>query len=202
MKKFAAMMSKSINEFKDTKNLTICSMLAALAVILGYFTIRISDFIKIGFSGIPNQIVACLFGPAAASVFGGALDIIKFIANPDGTYFPGFTISAIVAGIIYGAMYYGKNPGLIRVLIASLIVNVIVNIGLNTIWLAIMYGYDGMKFLTVLKARAIKNLVMTPIDAAVFWTVMRPVGAVIKKLMPGRLSAVSRREAGAAGKVI
>lgn len=75
-----------------------------------------------------------------------------------------------------------------RVLAASFLVNVIVNIGLNTLWLAIMYNYDGVKYLAVLQTRAIKNIVMTPVDAIVFWTVMRPVGAIISELMPGRLT--------------
>lgn len=188
MKKFVTMLSESAKELRSTRNLTLCAMFAAIAVVLGYFTIQISSFLKIGFSGIPNQIVSCLFGPAAGAMFGGALDIIKYIIKPTGAYFPGFTISAIVAGLIYGSFYYKKNPGFMRVLAASFLVNVIVNIGFNTLWLAIMYNYDGVKYLAVLQTRAIKNIVMTPVDAIVFWTVMRPVGAIISELMPGRLT--------------
>ena len=100
-------------------------------------------------------------------------------------------MSAIVAGFIYGVFYYKRNPSFIRVFIASFLVNVIVNIGLNTLWLAILYNYDGMKFLTVIQARAVKNLVMTPVDAIVFWTIMRPVGEIVKRLMPGKLAVAS-----------
>lgn len=79
MKKFVTMLSESAKELRSTRNLTLCAMFAAIAVVLGYFTIQISSFLKIGFSGIPNQIVSCLFGPAAGAMFGGALDIIKYI---------------------------------------------------------------------------------------------------------------------------
>lgn len=182
-------LKESLGELKNVNNLVLCAVLAAMAVILGIYTIRIGEFIKIGFSTIPNQIVACLFGPATAAIFGGILDILKFIASPDTGYFPGFTLSGIIAGFIYGSFYYKKNPGFIKVLIATFLVNVIVNIGLNTLWLAIMYNYDGVKYLAVLQARAIKNLIMTPIDAIVFWTIMRPVGEAVKRLMPGKLSS-------------
>ncbi len=63
MKKFVTMLSESAKELRSTRNLTLCAMFAAIAVVLGYFTIQISSFLKIGFSGIPNQIVSCLFGP-------------------------------------------------------------------------------------------------------------------------------------------
>lgn len=188
IKKVLEMFGESLRELKNVTNLVLCAMLAAMAIILGLYTIRLGEFIKIGFSTIPNQIAACLFGPATAAIFGGTLDILKFITSPDTGYFPGFTLSGIIAGFIYGIFYYKKNPGFIKVLAATFLVNVIVNIGLNTLWLAIMYNYDGMKYLTVLQARAVKNIVMTPIDAIVFWTVMRPVGEVVKRLMPGKLS--------------
>ena len=191
MQKLLKTLLESVRELKVIRNLVLCAMFAAMAVVLGFYTIRIGSFIKIGFAGIPNQIVACLFGPAVGAMFGGALDILKFIINPDGTFFPGFTVSAIVAGFIYGVFYYKRNPSFIRVFIASFLVNVIVNIGLNTLWLAILYNYDGMKFLTVLQARAVKNLVMTPVDAIVFWTIMRPVGEIVKRLMPGKLAVTS-----------
>ena len=99
-----------LGELKNVNNLVLCAVLAAMAVILGIYTIRIGEFIKIGFSTIPNQIVACLFGPATAAIFGGILDILKFIASPDTGYFPGFTLSGIIAGFIYGSFYYKKNP--------------------------------------------------------------------------------------------
>lgn len=190
MKKFLKIMSDSMKEIKDLRNLTICAMFAALAVALGYTTsIQLTQDIKIGFSGLPNQVIACLFGPSIGAIFGGALDVLKFIVKPTGAYFPGFTISAITGGFIYGLFYYKKNPSFMRVLVASFLVNVIVNMGLNTLWLAMMYNYNGAKFLAVLKVRVLKNLLMTPFDAIVFWAIMRPLGEIIKKALPGRLKA-------------
>jgi ECF transporter S component (folate family) len=188
MKKMMSMMSESARELRNLKNLTVCAMMAALAVALAFTTsIQVTQDIKIGFSGLPNQVVDCLFGPVAGAMFGGALDVIKYFVKPTGAYFPGFTLSGMVAGLIYGCFYYKKNPSFVRVLVASFLVNVVVNMGMNTCWLAIMYGYGGAKFLAVLKVRVIKNLIMTPVDALVFWVVMRPLGQVIKKALPGRL---------------
>ena len=52
-------------------------MLAAAAIILVNFRIELTNTQRIGFSGIPNQLVAYLFGPAVSCLFAGALDIIK-----------------------------------------------------------------------------------------------------------------------------
>ena len=79
MKKFVTLFTDSFRELKAVRTITTMAMLAAVAVILGYFSIEYGKFIRIGFSGIPNGIVDYLFGPVAGAVFHGALDIIKVI---------------------------------------------------------------------------------------------------------------------------
>ena len=86
----------SLSEMKNLYHLVLCAMLGAVAIVLGSLTIQFGNYIKIGFSGIPNQLVAALFGPITAGIFGGIMDIIKFILKPTGPYFPGFTLSAIL----------------------------------------------------------------------------------------------------------
>ena len=93
MHKFSeTMVGKSLQEFANLRTVVMCGLLAALAIILGYTTsINIGPYIKIGFSGIPNRVVDFLFGPVVGGIFGGVLDLLKFIIKPDGTFFPGFT---------------------------------------------------------------------------------------------------------------
>lgn len=99
-------MKESASELKDTRKLTTVAMLIALAVILGFFaTVQLGDFLKIGFSFVPNELTAMFFGPAVGGIMAGVSDILKFIVKPTGQFFPGFTISAILGGMIYGFVF-------------------------------------------------------------------------------------------------
>ena len=83
MQKIKQLYVDSIKEFKITRNMVICGFMAALAVVLGYVaSIDIGPYIRIGFSGIPNRIVEFLFGPVIGCIFGGTLDILKFVIKP------------------------------------------------------------------------------------------------------------------------
>ncbi len=90
MKKFTALFRDSMEEFKHVNTVTVMAMFAAISVVLGYFTLVLGDYLKIGFSTIANQFVYYLFGPVAGGLFGGALDILKIHHPPDRSLFPWF----------------------------------------------------------------------------------------------------------------
>ena len=161
----------SSQELKKVPPLAACAMFAALAMILNSVaSISIGPYIKIGFSAIPNQLVDYLFGPVTGSLFAGVLDIVKYVLKPDGAFFFGFTFNAMLAAFIYGCFYYKKKLTLWRVLLAKLIVILVVNVFLNTLWLDMLYGKG---FLVLLPARAVKNLIMWPIDSVIFLALTR-----------------------------
>lgn len=170
----------SLKEIKVTQNLVLCGMMAALAVVLNYTTsIYITPTIRIGFSGLPNRIVEFLFGPAVGAIFGGMLDILKYLLKPEGgAYFFGYTFNVMVAGIIYGSILYRRPIKLWRVFIAELFTKVIVNCGLNTLWLSIL---NGNAFMAILPARVIKNCIMLPIDTCVIFFTLTFVQQIIKR---------------------
>lgn len=175
------MAAKSFREFASLRTVVMCGLLAAIAVILGYMTtINIGPYIKIGFSGIPNRVVDFLFGPVVGGIFGGVLDILKFIIKPDGTFFPGFTFDAMLGGVIYGAFLYRKKVNIWRVAAACFLVKLIVNCGFNTLWISVLYG---KAFFVLLPARLIKNLIMWPVDTAIIFAVLTAVERSIKPLL-------------------
>ena len=87
MKKFAVCYQASFQELKHVKTLTTAAMLMAVSVVLGYFTIEAGPYLKIGFGGVVNQFVYYLFGPVAGAVYGGVLDLVKYVAKPTGHFF-------------------------------------------------------------------------------------------------------------------
>lgn len=189
MKKLATLFSDSYAELKQVRTLTTMAMFAAVSVVLGYFTIVIGDYIKIGFSTIAGQMVYYLFGPVAGGCFGGALDILKYLIKPTGAFFPGWTLGAVLAGVIYGMAFYKKPMTIGRVLFAEFVVSLICNVLLGTLWLNIMYG---KAFLTLLPMRAFKNLIMWPVNSFLFFTIAKAVETtgILKairgvRLMPG-----------------
>ena len=149
-------------------------MFGAISVVLGYFTLVIGDYIKIGFSSIANQFVYYLFGPVVGGAFGGALDILKYLIKPTGAFFPGFTFGAVVAGVLYGMFLYKKQLTLRRILAAELVVSIVCNMLLGTLWLSMLYG---KAFMLLLPMRVFKNLIMWPINSMLFFTIGKALEA-------------------------
>ena len=170
MSKIIEKFRSSSKELKSIENLTMCAMLMALTLVISSFTIAIGDYIKIGFSFIASELVYLLFGPVVGAIFGGAADILTYMIKPTGAYFFGFTLNAILGGLIYGMFLYKKPISFWRILMVKAIVAVFINLLLGTYWLSLMYGKG---FLVLFPARAIKNLVMLPINSALFYTVAK-----------------------------
>lgn len=168
----------SVREFRSTRVVVFCGMMCALAIVLNYTsTIRIGDYIRIGFSGIPNRVVDFLFGPFVGAVFGGALDIIKYFLTPTGGFFPGFTLTAMLGGVIHGYILYRRRPTLARVFAAQLLVKVLLNCGLNTLWLQMLYGQG---FMAILPGRIVSNAVMLPVDTLLYYIILQAVDRYIR----------------------
>lgn len=168
------MFKESLDEFKNLRNLTTAAMFAAISVIMGYFTVQIGNYLKIGFSTQVNQMVYYMFGPVFGGFFGGALDILKYIIKPTGDFFPGWTFGAMLAGVLYGCFFYKKKITFARVLIAEFTVSLICNVLLGTLWLSIMYGKG---FMVLAPMRAYKNLIMWPVNAVIFYTAWKSLEA-------------------------
>ena len=192
MKKIKQLFSDSLHEFTVTKNLVLCGLMAALAIVLSIVaSISIGPYVKIGFSGLPNRIVEFLFGPVVGCIFGGALDVLKFMIKPDGPFFFGFTFNAMLAGLIYGCLLYHKPLSIKRIVIAEFLVKLIVNCGLNTLWISMLYG---KAFFVLLPMRLLKNVIMLPIDSAIVFFALSLTKQTVGKLgfsliSPKKLSA-------------
>lgn len=161
----------SVQELKNLHVIVLCGVLGAMSVALGFVgTVRIGPYIRIGLSGIPERMVDLLFGPAVGGIFGAVMDILKYIVNPGGVFFPGFTLSAALTGIVYGIFLYEKKLTWVRVLIPEVIVRLVVNLGLNTIWLTILYGES---FFVLFPARLVSNLIQIPIETVLIYMILQ-----------------------------
>lgn len=184
MTRLATLFTCSFRRLKEVRTVTVCAMLGAIAIVLGSLSIDLGPSVRIGFSGIPNELVHYLFGPVVGSLFAGALDILKYMIKPVGGFFPGFTLVAMLAGVIYGSFYYRKPLSLGRVFAAHLVVSLVCNVLLNTLCLSLLYG---KAFMVLLPPRVIKNLIMWPIDSLIFFHIAKLLEAAgIFRFLGGR----------------
>ncbi len=160
----------SFHELREVRTLATAAMLLAIAVVLGFYTVQLTESLKVGFSYLPNELAGMMFGPVVGSIVGGTADILKFIVNPTGPYFPGFTISGICGGLIYGCVLYKKPLQLWRIILANGLVTLLVNLGLNTYWVSLLYGNA---YMVLLPARMMKQLLMLPIEVVIFYFVAK-----------------------------
>ena len=187
-----ALIRESYQEFKKVNTITCCAMFGALAIVLSYVaSIRLTPNIKIGLGALPNEMVDYLFGPVVGALFGGGMDLIKFMLKPDGGFMPGYTFSAMLAAFIYGMLLYKKPLSLPRMMVAKFIVAIICNIILGTYWLTLI---NGKGFLAILPGRIVKNLIQAPVDAVIFYLVAKTLdqAKVFKLIKPDYKSAVRK----------
>ncbi|MBQ0088937.1 MAG: folate family ECF transporter S component, partial [Prevotellaceae bacterium] len=164
-----------MSKLKDLRVLTTAAMLAAIAVVLGFFKIPISNLIELRFQSFPIAISGALFGPIVGAIVGVISDVGGYIAKPTGAFFPGFTISAAITGIIFGLIIKSESQKwalLGRIAIAMTINTIVTGLILNTLWLSMLYGNP---FNIVFVARLPKELIMLPINIAILYVILVPV---------------------------
>ena len=76
----------------------------------------------------------------------------------------------MAGGILYGLILYKKPLTVWRIVAAKVVVAILVNTCLNTYWLTVMYGNS---FVALLPARLLKQLVMVPVEAVLFYLVAK-----------------------------
>jgi ECF transporter S component (folate family) len=192
MSKLKDLFILSYKEFASLLCITVLGMFGAISIILGFFvTIMPTETIKITFTFLPNEFVYYLFGPAVGAFFGAAMDLLNFFLKPTGEYFFGFTLSGILTGLLYGFLLYKRPISLKRVIIANVIRVLIIDLLLNTYWLTVMYGYN---FMALLPMRALKSLIMFPIETLLLFGLIKGIEATgILKIFRNRDNTVTMK---------
>lgn len=172
MKNLMMQIRLSAKELGSVSTVSITGMLVALSVVLSFFTIVVSNFLEIGFSFLPLAVGGMMFGPVVGAMMGVLSDILGYFIQPNGPFFPGFTLNALISGSLYGIFLYRKPVTLKRVIAVSVLLMLLINMILNPLWLSIMYG---KAFIALVVGRIVKNLVMLPIHIALMYSILKVV---------------------------
>lgn len=110
---------ESTHTLRRTQTLTTVGLFLAIQMVLSsYGTIQVNDSLKISLAHLALAPTAMLFGPVAAAIQGAMSDILGFLLKPTGPYFPGFTISAALGGVIYGLFLFESDRKLWQIVLA------------------------------------------------------------------------------------
>lgn len=144
-------------------------------------SIQITETLRISLDYLVHVAVSALFGPAAGVLSGAMADVLGWLVHPTGPFNPGFTLSAMVNGLIYGLMLYERPFSWKRTLLTQALVVIVTNLCLNTLWLQLYYG---KAFFAILPLRALKNLLQYPVDAAMMCMLLGQLPRLTRLVRP------------------
>ena len=163
----------------STKMLATLSILVAMEVIIARFgTIRPTESIKISLDFIPIVIAAILYGPVPAVIMSILADVLGAFLFPVGPFFPGFTLTAAVTGLIYGLLLH-KSQSMPRVVCAVVLQQLVCSMVINTFWLHVLYG---LPYLPTMAARLVQCAVVTAMQIVVIPLISKTILSVHKRL--------------------
>ena len=163
----------------STKMLATLSILVAMEVIIARFgTIRPTESIKISLDFIPIVIAAILYGPVPAVIMSILADVLGAFLFPVGPFFPGFTLTAAVTGLIYGLLLH-KSQSMPRVVCAVVLQQLVCSMVINTFWLHVLYG---LPYLPTMAARLVQCAVVTAMQIVVIPLIAKTILSVRKRL--------------------
>ena len=159
------------NKF-DVKKLIQISLLIAIEIILTRFCSIQTPIVRIGFGFLPIAIIGMMYGPLSAGVAYAIGDLLGVALFPTGSFFPGFTITAFLTGIVYGVFLYNKPKTWPRIIGAVLTVCLVINLGLDTLWLSILMGKG---YIALLPTRIMKAVLMIPVQTFIIGIIWKKV---------------------------
>lgn len=148
------------------------ALFIAVEIVLSRFCSFNAWNTKIGFNFLPIALAAMLYGPlcaATVAAFGDALGAILF---PIGPYFPGFTLTAFLTGLLFGALLH-KSQSMVRIFTCVVLKEGVLGLLLNTFWLSILYDSP---FLPLMLTRIFPQCVLLIVIEVVLLRVFLPHG--------------------------
>lgn len=154
---------------KQTKLVKI--VLTALLIALNLVLERLVPSYKIWSQDISFGFVAVAFaaaflGTPYAVAVAGVGDLVGSLLFPFGAYFPGFTLTNCVYGLILAEFIY-KNATPVKIVICVILNKITCSLMLNTLWISIMYRGGIDAFFVVLTARLIGTAISAAIELVV-----------------------------------
>ena len=176
----------SVFGLKNVCTLAAVAMLLALRIVLGMFANAtlacFGNTVKLSAAFIPIAVTGALFGPVPSALVGALGDVLSFIIAPTGgAYFPGFTISGLLTGLIYGIALYGERLSLPRIAAAWAVNTLVAETFLAAFWLYTLYANEP-SYSFYLTARLISQAIKCVPEILILFALGKPLEMIPEKV--------------------
>jgi len=154
------------------RDTAVMGLFIALQIITTRFMPQ-TPYIRIDLAFIPIALCAMLYGPIKGGGSAALGDVIGFMLFPPPfPFFPGFTFSAFITGVIFGLFLYRRPKSAFRFAVPVIAVFIIKNLGLDTLWVLMITSENFFtlsllemmgRFAALMPVRLI-HLVMVPVQ--------------------------------------
>lgn len=180
MQSILFMLKDNIHSLKNTKVIVGVSLFCALDVVLSMFNVYITSELRITFGFLAVAASCYFYGPYPNMIAALIIDFLGYALHPDGPYFPGFALNAMLQALIYSLFFYRmKKVSLAKIIAARGLVVVLCNLILNPIWLSILYGNA---FWVLVSARLVKNIVLFPVECGMLYGMLKMCSKIRKQI--------------------
>lgn len=165
------------------QSLVITALMAALGVVLRLTIVYVGgNDLRISFIIVPIAFTGMLLGAPYAAAAGVLADILGYFLFPSGgSFFPGFTLTAALEGLVCGLVLHKKPQSLPRILLCTVLLAVPLHGFLNNLWHA--FFLNPVAYFPTLWLRLFKETLLLPLYALIFWLLARFALPPVQKIL-------------------
>ncbi|MDL2215896.1 folate family ECF transporter S component [Ruminococcaceae bacterium OttesenSCG-928-N02] len=164
---------------RSVRWLTTAALLTAARIALGSLFIPVGEASRIYISFFATALCAILCGPWLSGISGFTADILGYLLFPSGAFFPGYTLTAILSGMLYALFFYRRPITLLRVFLAKASVNLFINVLLGSVWSAMMFG---KAYYYYFAKNLIKNALMCPLETLLLFLFLKAILPILARM--------------------
>ncbi|MCH3913775.1 MAG: folate family ECF transporter S component [Acidaminococcaceae bacterium] len=160
----------------NTRMLVHLSILLTIEIVLSRFFSISTPIVKISFAFVPLALCGILYGPVWAGVLGGLADLLGANLFPVGMYFPGFTLSGALSGVVYGLFLYKRHCPLGNIAVLVFLQRIVIGLGLSTYWLTFL---TDVPFTVLFTTRILQAIILIPLQIVVLRAITEKISTSV-----------------------
>ena len=128
---------------------------------------------------LARSVCALVCGPVLGLAFGFVEDILGFVLQPVGDFFPGYTLSTMAGVLVYALFFFRQRITVVKLVLANVIVNLLVNALMGSVWSTMVQGgvYWGWFFSSLTK-----NLITILPKAAALYVLFQALLPILQRM--------------------
>ena len=105
MNNYFVMLKENVSSLKNTRVIVGVALFCGLQVILNNFNIYLGPTLRITFSFLAVAASCYFYGPYPNMLAAVVMDFIGYAMHPEGAYFPGYALNAMIMAFIFSSFF-------------------------------------------------------------------------------------------------